>query len=751
MSSSQRVFSILVFLIICHYSSHGQNDVYASLQDEYKIHVTSTDEKIKVDGILDEISWQTDEKANNFWLSFPIDNELVSEEYRTEAMMVYDDKYLYIAATCYGGAPYLMPTLKRDARDIWSGEIFGIVMDPLNEKTNAFIFAANTAGVQTESLISGGLARRSGSNSANLNSAWDQSWISEAKVYEDRWTIEMAIPFKSLKYGPNGTWGINFYRGVSETNEWQTWVKSSIEFMTVDMGHTGAMIWENPPKPSKRNIALIPYILGSKSKDIEANEPSEQKFRIGGDAKIAITSGLNLDLTINPDFSQVDVDEQVTNLSTVNIRFPERRLFFLENSDLYSDFGIPPMRPFFSRKIGLDNDGNPIPIAYGARLSGNVNKDLRMGLMNLQTRTDEGSFSAQNYTSFTAHQQLLGRSILKGYFHNRTATGNNENPDNDFNRIGGLEFLYNSGNGRFRTSGGYGKSWTSGLSGDDHFYSWYIGYNSRKFSYYTNFSGVGENYRSDMGFNPRFNHYDAVRDTTIKVGYNHGFTSISYQFIPENQSVLASHGVGIRSVLDYTEHGFDLIQNNTTVEYEFTFSNTSNAEVSFSHEEQGLLYPFAFTDEEPLPVGTYKFNHFRISYRSDGRRPFSYSLRYRNGGFYNGNRQEYAMSMKYRVQPWGNFSMNLVYNNLDFPAIHGSRELFLIGPKLEINFSRNLFWTTFLQFNTQAENFNINSRLQWRFKPLSDVFLVYTDNYATDIWGPKNRGIVLKMNYWVNL
>ena len=144
-------------------------------------------------------------------------------------------------------------------------------------------------------------------------------------------------------------------------------------------------------------------------------------LRVGGDAKIAITPSLNLDLTINPDFSQVDVDEQVTNLTTVNIRFPERRLFFLENSDIFSEIGIPPIRPFFSRRIGLDANGAALPITYGARLSGNVNKDLRIGVMNLQTRETE-EFSGQNYTSLSVNQQVFGRSQIKGYFHNRQNT-----------------------------------------------------------------------------------------------------------------------------------------------------------------------------------------------------------------------------------------------------------------------------------------------------------------------------------------
>lgn len=629
-------------------------------------------------------------------------------------------------------------------------EVFGIVVDPLNEATNGFIFGTNTRGVQFESLISGGQALRAGVGGVIMNDAWDQAWQSEARIYEDRWTLEMSIPFKSLRYAEKDSWGINFWRGARKSGEWHTWARSTLEYMVVDIGHVGALEWESKPKKSARNIAIIPYLLNSASKDFDPNSPLDSDVRAGVDAKVALTSSLNLDLTINPDFSQVDVDEQVTNLSTVNLRFPERRLFFLENSDLFSDFGIPPIRPFFSRRIGLDDDGNTIPISYGARISGNLNKDLRMGLMNLQTRSTD-IFEAQNYSSFTLHKRLLSKSVLKGYFHNRQTTTVNFSDLKTYNRVAGLEFLYISDDSKWRSSAGLGKSWSTGLSGDDFFYNILLGYNDQNISFYTNFAGVGDNYRADMGFNPRFDHYDSENDTSTKLGYHHGFTRAGYRILPADRSKISSHGFDVTNVFDYTEHGFDLIQNRISIGYTLQWTNASQFEIDFTHEEQGLLFPFAFTDKSPLPVGRYGFNHFSAGYRSNGGNDFSYSLGYRNGGFFNGNRQEYSLTTKYRVPPWGNFSMNFVYNTLDFPDEYGEVELFLIGPKLEFNFSRSLFWTTFLQYNTQRDNFNINSRVQWRFKPMSDLFFVYSDNYATDIWGPKDRALVIKMNYWMNL
>ncbi len=741
---------ILLLLSVEIIECWSQADFGAQIQQDYRAAIEYTDVDIKIDGILDDAHWQSAQKMSDFWMSFPVDDRRVDKDYDTEVMLAYDDKNIYVAAICHGKGPYLTPTLKRDADEWWAGDLFTIVLDPLNEKSNAALFGLNTAGVQMDVLLLGGTYVRSNEGGAKFSPAWDQTWYGETQVYEDKWTLEMAIPLKSLRYAEKEVWGINFSRNVSKFNHWHSWTPIPIQFMVCDLGHTAALEWDKKPKKTKSNIAAIPYVLTSSTKDFQSGDPSDQNIRMGGDAKVAITSSLNLDLTINPDFSQVDVDEQVTNLSTVNIRFPERRLFFLENSDIFSDFGIPPMRPFFSRRIGLDDEGNTIPIAYGARLSGYANKYLRIGAMNLQTRQNE-EFAAQNYTSLSAHQQVFGRSLLKGYFHNRSATSDGSSPSGEYNRIGGAEFLYLSQDSKWRVFSGYGLSWTEGLSGDNYFYNAAVGYDATNIGFYTNISGVGNNYRSDVGFIPRFDHYDAVNDVVNKVGYHHGFTRFTYRFYPEDNTKVNLHELLFFNILDYTKDGFDLIQNTTRAGYAINFTNTSSARVLFTHEEQGLLYPFAFTTENPLPTGAYKFNYIEARYNSDIRRDIGFNLGYRVGQFYNGDRSEYSLNLRYRKQPWGNFSMNFVYNTIDFPDEYGSIELFLISPKIELNFTRNLFWTTFLQYNTQAENFNINSRLQWRFNPLSDLFLVYSDNYATDIWGPKNRGIVLKMNYWLNL
>ena len=727
----------------------AQSNTQLNLQDTYRLEIKRTSEKMAIDGKLEEQVWNIADVGTDFWMSFPIDKIRADEADKTEVRVTYDDNFIYISAICFDKNNFIIPSLKRDNREFWRGDAFAVVIDPVNERQNGFSFGVNPANVQMESLITGQTGRR-GQSSRGVNSAWDNKWFSAVSVELDKWVVEMAIPFKTLRFDPNkGIWGINFIRGEPETNSYHTWSPVPVQFRGIDLGFTGAIVWDTPPANTKSNISLIPYVLGSTSKDFEDETPNELDTRAGLDAKVAVTSSLNLDITLNPDFSQVDVDEQVTNLTAFSIRFPERRLFFLENSDLFENYGIPPMRPFFSRRIGLDEDGNTIPILYGARLSGNVNKDLRLGLMNMHTRETEETV-AQNYTSLALQQRIFGRTVIKGYFHNRQGMADGEFQGDNYNRIGGLEFSYQSMDGQWRSFGGYGLSYSDNIETDNYFYNIGVGYDNKNWSLYSNLAGVGNNYYTDIGWIPLQDHYDAIRDTSIHIGFQHWFTRIGYTLFSEENPAIISHQFELRNVFD-AKNDWDVFRNNLEFRYRLNWRNTSNLTVSYNNTQRELLYPFDFADGDPLPAGTYWYNSLEAEYETDQRKVLWFNLGLNYGGFYNGTIETYTVGARYRVQPWGNFGVNFSVSNLTFPDPFGSERLFLVSPRMEINFSTNIFWTTFLQYNTQRDNFNINSRLQWRFQPMSDLFIVYSDNYAVEFFGPKNRTLVVKLNYWLNL
>jgi len=734
-------FFLLFYFWVLSYVLFAQNN-----GEVYQLNIQRMDEKIHLDGVLDESFWEDVEIATNFWLNFPVGGTPVDDEVQTTVKITYDDDFIYLGVECYGKGPFLVQSLKRDNDSFWNGDAFAVVFDPVNERTNGVIFGVNPAGVQTEALITGEPARRGGQLSG-YNKAWDNKWYTQASVTEDGWTAEMMIPFKSLRFGRKGHWGINFIRVDAQNNANHSWAPVPIQFYGTDLGYLGQLIWDKPPRNEKGNISLVPYLLGNVYKDYESKSDLSQSFALGMDAKIAINSNLNLDLTVNPDFSQVDVDEQQTNLTTVNLRFPERRLFFLENSDIFSNFGTN-AKPFFSRKIGLDDDGNTIPIIYGARLSGNLNKNLRIGLMNTQTQEQE--LPGNNYSSFALHRRILKRAVLRGYFHNRVGYTDGSVQEDNFNRIGGLEFNYSSEDSKWRAVTGYGLAFSNENQNENHLFNLFGGYGGRAFNVMVNISGLGDNYINDFSLIPRQKHYDALEDTTYILGFNHWWATMGYKFYPEN-TFINQHGFSLTTNGDRTATSNQLIQDKHQLSYKFLMKNTSTLDLTYAHEGVNLLYPFGITDNEPLPAQLYRFDYGQIKYVTDRRREIKLTSGFRYGSFYNGTRTEFSLAVDYRVQPWGNFSLNFVQNDLEFSGNYGAEQLLLFGPKAEINFSKNFFWTTFMQYNTQSDNFNINSRLQWRYMPMSDLFIVYSDNYMVEYFGPRNRGLVLKLNYWFNL
>ncbi len=753
------LYVLTAFFLFFVFSLYGNN---GTPQEEYQIHINRTNEKIVVDGLLNEATWQNSEVASDFWMSFPVDDK--KAELKTEVQVTYDDNFLYVAAKCYDPNGYIIQTLKRDA-NFWSGDGFAFVVDPVNLKTSGFLFGVNPYGVQMEALITGNTGRR-GSRGSGMNDDWDNKWYSKTTRSSDHWIAEIAIPFKTLRYEDSkDTWGINFIRSEMSDNSFHTWTNVPVQFRSVDLNYTGGLIWDEAPNKIKGNVAVIPYTSGGVFSDFES-EPSttDTDFNIGADAKIAVTSSLNLDVTVNPDFSQVEVDEQVTNLGRFNVRLPEQRLFFLENSDIFSDFGNSPARPFFSRRIGLDGDGNSIPILYGLRLTGNATKNLRMGLLNMHTRSTD-DFLAQNYSAAAVRYRVLDRSVVKAFVLNRQSVDGTEFQSNDYGRNAGLEFTYLSKDNQWQAWTGYNHSFKPGITDKNYYYKAGIRRQGRNFSGIINWYQVQQNYYLDMGFLDRINHYDAVRDTSFRVGYGSLFMDFEYQIYPKKKGNITSQSFSIFNWITPQADEKDIIARRTSASYELNFRGRSRFRVSLANELNELLYPFTFTSDdsdEPLPAQSYITNILRLNYRSDQRKPFFYDLEFTQGGFYSGTRTGIEAELNYRVQPWGNFGLKMAYNMLQFGGPYGERELYSFSPKIEINFSNNLFWTTFIQYNTQAENFNINSRLQWRFAPMSDIFLVYTDNYLVETddavdnfrinnFGPKNRAIVFKVNYWLTL
>ena len=408
-----------------------------------------------VDGLEDDAAWKNVDVATNFYMVLPMDTS--SAKLRTDVRMTYDDNNIYIVASCFNGLPgaHMVESLRRDW-DFSKNDNFIFFMDPFDDQTNGFSFGANAAGGQWDGIMYEG---------GTIDLSWDNKWISEVKQYPDRYVFEAAIPFKSIRYKKGITqWGINFSRNDLKSTEKSSWAPVPRQFPTASLAYTGFLEWDQPPPTPGANISVIPYVLGAASNN-PVNGSTDYRRSIGGDAKVALTSSLNLDLTVNPDFSQVEVDRQVTNLSRFELFFPEKRQFFLENGDLFANFGYPNIRPFFSRRIGLGG----VPIRYGARLSGRINRKWRIGVMDMQTGpVDDIALPAQNFVTAVIQRRIFARSNIGILFMNKESLDYQPSTDpavpvySSYNRNVGMEYNLASSDNRWTGKALYLKSFSPG-------------------------------------------------------------------------------------------------------------------------------------------------------------------------------------------------------------------------------------------------------------------------------------------------
>ncbi len=714
-----------------------------------EITIKRTEIPVKIDGEIDAI-WASADSAYNFTQFFPMDTSLAYAQ--SVAKVLYDDQFIYVLGVMQnpdGERGYITPSLRRDFFGD-ANDSFSILIDAFQDNTNAFIFGINPFGVRREGLIANG-----GSGQSAFSLDWDNKWRGEAKQINGYWIAEMAIPLKTIRFSEDQTkWNVNFYRVDSEYAERSTWAPISRNFSIVNLATLRKMNWDEPTKKPGSNISFIPYVASGISKDFSSNSESEFNRDAGFDLKYAVTPGLNLDLTVNPDFSQVEVDRQVTNLDRFEIFFPERRQFFLENADLFANYGNRGTRPFFSRRIGVardENTGQNIqnPIPAGARLSGKVNDNLRLGFLSMQAgREEDANLPAYNYSVLTLQQKVLARSNVSFLMVNKQTFDDVSSFDTDlytqWNRTVGVDYNHASADNVWNGKVFYHQSIDEIQPDDAYATGLEINYGVPKWSWRMFTQKVGANYNPEVGF---------VRRRDVQQFAN----TVRYSYFPEKGGI-QRHGPGFDFDMVWNDE-FGFLDWDMNILYDINWRSSARFSARLRRQ-----YTFLFNGFDPsgsgglaLPSGTGYHNNLIIaSYNSDQRKLVNYRLSTRSGQYFNGTRVNLEGSLNFRYQPLGFTSINFAYNRIRLPDPYNDANLFLIGPRFDFTFTKKLFWTTFVQYNSQIDNLNINSRLQWRFAPVSDFFLVYTDNYLVtndegfNIGPSKSRALVLKLTYWLN-
>lgn len=700
------------------------------------INIERAIDAIELDGRLYETTWQNATSYSDFNKQYPIDEG--TAEVKTEVQISYDSDFLYVAAKCFykGEKKTVVQSLKRDF-SFPVTDAFAIFLDTFNDQTSGFSFAVNPYGSQREgALVDGG--------ASGVTTAWDQAWHSVTSFTNEYWIAEIAIPFSSIRFKPDSkSWGINFARNDLSNNEVSCWNFVPKNFNVANMVNFGTLVWDNPIEKGGINATLIPYYSIGFGDDYTKGTRSNLS-NAGIDAKIGLTASLNLDLTVNPDFSQIEVDRQVTNLTRFSISFPEKRNFFLENADLFSNLGFPQIRPFFSRRIGL-NAGEIVPILYGARLSGKVNKNWRVGAMNLQTGLNSDN---SNYSLAVVERKVLKRSSIVAFTLHKQSF--NDEDINDFNRIYGTEWTYRSNKGKSYVETFFQKAYTEDFKDNNNAFAIFASQNEKKFRLRTYFQRLEDNYTAEVGFTPRLFNYDALLNQTFRDGYFNYFASGQYWFYPK-ADLIFRHGPIIETEF-FFNNDWEETEQEQVYSYEVEFQSGAKVSADFISNQVQLKYytDILRADFAPLPPQIYQYNSTKLAYRSDRRKKLSYNFSSSYGGFYNGTRFNFSGDATYRINPKINLAANFTNDIIEFAEPYGNTTLTSFGFNKEISFTTNLYWTTYLQFNTQAETIGVNSRFQWRYKPMSDLFLVYTDNYDNSL-NELNRAFILKMVYWFGI
>lgn len=722
-----RIIAFFYCLLACFTTSAQKKN------NAFQLSIKKANSPISIDGNENDAAWADAAPAENFHMVLPMDTS--AAKLNTVVKMTYDADNLYVIAVCYYGVPgpNMVESLRRDF-NFGKNDNFIFFLDPFDDQVNGFTFGANAAGAQWDGILYDG-------GKADLS--WDNKWSSVVKNYADRYVFEAAIPFKSIRFKKGITqWGVNFSRNDLKTTEKSAWAPVPRQFPTASLAYTGILNWDQPPPEVKTNISIIPYALGGVSKDYNKNTPAKFQKDIGADAKIAITSSLNLDLTVNPDFSQVEVDRQVTNLDRFELFFPERRQFFLENADVFGNFGYANIRPFFSRRIGLN-----VPIQFGARLSGKLNKNWRIGAMDMQTAAvDATSLPVQNFAVVSLQRRVFSRSGIAALFVNKQSINYTPGTDpskpvyNAYNRNIGLEYNLASASNKWTGKATVLKSFTPNTKGHDLSQAANLNYITRKFIFNWQHEYVGKNYNAEVGYVPR-------------KGYIKLNPQVSYLFFPKKSKILSHGPVFISN--NYFDEKFNKTDNTTYGAYKITFRNQAILSPWVAHDYVKLLQPFDPTNSglDSLPAGSQNWwNSFGADYISKPQRLFTNAASFRYGGYYaNGTRFNVTGEAGFRFQPYASVFMSASYNDIHLPQPWGHRTFWLIGPRIDVTMTNNLYFTAFCQYNQQTKNINLNTRLQWRYKPASDIFIVYTDNYLPENFSVKTRAFVLKWTYWWSL
>ena len=683
-----------------------------------------------VDGdVLNDPAYADATAATGFRQNKPNEEQPASD--RTEVRIVYTDDTLYFGVVCYVRDPQtvIVADSRRDS-SLRDTDSFQIILDTYLDQQNGFVFGTNPAGVEYDGQVTnegsgsgrmggggGGTGPRGGGSQqqrgsgGGFNLNWDGVWQVATQTSEIGWTAEFAIPFRTLRY-PTGevqTWGVNFQRNIRNRNEESFWAPLPRQFDLNRLSLAGEL--QGIEVRAQRNLKLTPYILGEAVRRT-AERTTTSTGDWGADLKYSVTPSLTLDMTYNTDFAQVEVDEQQINLDRFNLFFPEKRPFFLENAGLFSVGQPGQVEIFFSRRIGIGESGEPIPILGGGRLSGKIGNNTNIGFLNMQTASVNASGTpSQNFTVARVRQDLPNRSNIGAIVVNRQATGTLAG-DRAYNRTFAVDGRLGLGQGGTITGYAAQTETPGDVRRDTHAYRLSANYEGERARLGLGYSEVGPNFNPEVGFYQRR-------------GYRRMDAFIFTFFRPKNF-------MGLHELRPHARH--NTLVNFLTGQHETQFTHIDNHwEWENGHEihtgmnlmKERLFEPFEIFPDVFIPTGVYEYAETELLAQSNRGAPFGVSLRSHFGGFFGGDRVSLSPAVSMRVGEAFNVQLRWNWNDIHLPS--GAFVTNLGSVRVSYSFTTRLFVQALVQYNDRADLWSSNVRFGLLSDANTGLFVVYDD------------------------
>jgi hypothetical protein len=688
----------------------------------------SGDDVPQIDGILDEALYQRLPPITDFVQQDPDEGQLATEP--TLVWLMFDDQNLYIAARCRDSQPHRIVAndMRRDGSNVSQNDNLSVVIDTYHDRRNGYEFLMNSIGGAWDTQVT---------DERDANRNWNTVWVPRSRRDAEGFTVEIAIPFRSLRYRGAGPqeWGINIRRNVRWKNE-----LSYLSPVPRQYGARGILRFSDAATlvgleapPASLNLEVKPYALGGVKADRLIDPAFDNTFdrNAGFDVKYGITQSLTTDFTYRTDFAQVEDDDQQVNLTRFSLFFPEKRDFFLEGQGLFAFGGASTTPPtgaatsapvntpvlFFSRRIGL-NGNRAVPIEAGGRLTGKAGR-YSIGLLDIQTDASrEARAPSTNFAVVRLKRDILRRSYIGFIGTNRAADSASADVPNPAGPEDNLVVGVDANLSFFQSLnivGYYAGSRTPGFDGDDHSYRARFDYDADRLGVQIEQLAVGRNFKPEVGFLRRTDFIESLGQLRIS---------------RRPKTWPSIRRINYEAALDYITNGdLELENRQARIGVRTELQNGDAWSVGYSSDFESLSDPFEIITGTFVPAGTYRSRTARGNYTLGTQRRFSGDISAAHGTFYDGDRTDLAyrgraeLTSRLSVEP--GISLNWV--NLPTESFVAT----LLTGRATLSFTPRMLTAALVQYNSTTHQVTTNVRYRWEYRPLSELFIVYSDGRDT--------------------